>query len=81
MNTEIIELEIKQGRNRLTLRKVVPGEFLKAIHGAGVSFFYEVLLNGEMRAFTNDQAAAQAIWRGCHRWMRTGQSITADILP
>jgi hypothetical protein len=80
MNREIIEVEIKQGRNLLTLRKVIPGEFLKAIHGAAVSFFYEVRLNGEMRAFTEDPEAAQAIWRGCHRWMRTGQSITSSVL-
>jgi hypothetical protein len=80
MNREIIEVEIKQGRNLLTLRKVIPGEFLKAIHGAPVSFFYEVRLNGEMRAFTEDADSARAIWRGCHRWMRTGQSITAEVL-
>lgn len=80
MNTEIIEVEIKQGRNRLSLRKIVPGELLKACHGAAVSFFYEVTLNGQTRAFTPDAESAQAIWRGCHRWMRTGQSITVEVL-
>jgi len=80
MNPEILEVEIKQGRNRLSLRKVIPGELLKACHGAAVSFFYEVTLNGQQRAFTSDASTAQAIWRGCHRWMRTGQSITAQVL-
>lgn len=80
MNPEILELEIKQGRSRLSLRKVVPGELLKACHGAAVSFFYEVTLNGQQRAFTADAESARAIWRSCHRWMRTGESVTAELL-
>ena len=80
MATELIELEIRQGRNRLGLRKVEPGEMLKAACGT-VSFFYEITLNGEMRGFTNDAETARAIWRGCHRWLRTGHSTTAEVLP
>jgi len=80
MNPEILELEIKRGRDRLTLRKVMPGELLQAVHGAA-SFFYEVAINGAVRSFTNDPEVAQAVWRGCHRWLLTGRSATAEVLP
>jgi len=81
MSRDLIEVEIKHGRNRLSLRKVIAGDFLKAVHGAAVSFFYEVKLNGELRVFTNDPETARSIWLGCHRWMLTGASITAEVLP
>jgi hypothetical protein len=80
MSEDLIEVEIVSGRNRLTLRKVKPGEMLQAACGA-VSFFYEILLNGQVRGFTNDPEAARAIWRGCMRWMRTGHTSTAEVLP
>ena len=71
MSADLIKLEIASGRNRLALRKVEPGEMLKAACGA-LSFFYEITLNGELRGFTNDPETARAIWRGCHRWLHTG---------
>jgi len=80
MSREIIELELRQGHNRLTLRKVVAGELLQAVHGAA-SFFYEVAINGSVRSFTNDPEVARSVWRGCHRWMLTGHSATAEVMP
>jgi hypothetical protein len=81
MSREITELEIRQGRHRLILRKVTPGEWLRELHGAAASFFYEVSLDGSVRTFTADAQQAQAICRGCMRWLRTGHSTTAEVLP
>lgn len=80
MKGELIELEVRKGHHRLLLRKVSPGPLLSAVAGA-FSFFYEVSLNGSVRCHTNDASVAQAVWRGAHRWLFTGRSSTAEVLP
>ena len=80
MRREIISLEIKRGRSRLILEKVAPGPLLAALH-SGVSFFYKITVDGSLRCMTADRDEARAIWRGCHRWIFTGRSSTAEVLP
>ena len=80
MKADLTELEIRKGHHRLVLRKVSPGPLLQAVHGA-FSFFYEVSIDGSLRCFTHDAAVAQSVWRGAHRWLYTGKSATAEVLP
>jgi hypothetical protein len=80
MNRDVVSLEIRKGRSRLLLEKVVPGPILAQVHG-GVSFFYKVTVDGSLRCMTPDREKAQAIWRGCHRWLHTGRAATAEVLP
>ena len=77
---DIERLEIRRGRSRLVLEKIIPGPLLKSLH-AGVSFFYKVSLNGSVRCMTSDPEEARAIWRGCHRYLCTFKSSTAEVLP
>jgi len=79
MSREIMSLEIKQGRSLLRLEKVSAGPILASLH-SGASFFYKVTLDGAMRCMTADPKEAQAIWRGCMRWLRTGHVSTAEVL-
>ena len=80
MNREIVSLEIRKGHNRLLLERVVPGPILASLHG-GASFFYKVTLDGSLRCMTSDAKEARAIWRGCLRWLKTGHTSTAEVLP
>jgi hypothetical protein len=80
MNRDVVSLEIRKGRSRLILEKVVPGPILAQANG-GVSFFYKVTVDGALRCMTPDREKAQAIWRGCHRWLCTGRAATAEVLP
>jgi hypothetical protein len=80
MKGEILELELKKGRHRLLLRKVSPGPLLTAVAGA-FSFFYEVSIDGSVRCHTADASVARSIWRGAHRWLFTGKSSCAEVLP
>lgn len=80
MKREIMALEIRQGRNRLVLEKIVPGELLLAAVAAPVSFFYKITLNGSMREWTTDPHEAQRAFREEARWMRTGHH-SAEVLP
>ena len=80
MSRDIVTLELRKGHSRLLLEKVVPGPLLAAVHG-GVSFFYKITLDGSLRCMTADRDEARAIWRGCHRWLFTGRSATAEVMP
>jgi hypothetical protein len=80
MSREIMAMEIRKGHSRLLLEKVVPGPLLASLH-SGVSFFYKVTVDGSLRCMTPDRDEARAIWRGCHRWLVTGRSATAEVLP
>ena len=80
MKREITALEIRQGRNLLRLEKVSAGPILASLH-SGASFFYRVTLDGAMWCMTSDPSEAQTIWRGCMRWLRTGNSPHAHVLP
>jgi hypothetical protein len=79
MNREIIELEVRKGRHRLIMQKVVPGPLLKAAVAAQVSFFYRITLDGSLRTFTHNPREAQAVWRDDIRWLGLGQS-SAEVL-
>ena len=79
MNREIIELEVRKGRHRLIMQKVVPGPLLKAAVEAPVSFFYRITLDGSLRTFTHNPREAQAVWRDDIRWLGLGQS-SAEVL-
>jgi len=76
MNREIIELEIRKGRHRLVMQKVIPGPLLKAAYSSPVSFFYRITLDGSLRTFTHNPKEAQEIWREDLRWMGLGQQST-----
>jgi hypothetical protein len=79
MNRELIELEIRKGRHRLIMQKVVPGPLLKAAVAAPVSFFYRITLDGSLRTFTHNALEAQAVWREDLRWLGLGQS-NAEVM-
>ena len=79
MNREIIELEIRKGRHRLIMQKVIPGPLLKAAVASPVSFFYRITLNGSLRTFTHNPREAQAVWRDDLRWLGLGQS-NAEVM-
>jgi hypothetical protein len=80
MKREVTSLEIRKGHSRLLLEKVVPGPLRAAVHG-GVSFFYKITLDGSLRCMTPDRDEARACWRGCHRWLLTGRTSTAEVMP
>ena len=80
MSRDIVSLELRKGHSRLLLEKVAPGPLLAAVHG-GVSFFYKITLDGSLRCMTSDRDEARASWRGCHRWLFTGRSATAEVMP
>ena len=80
MSRDLVKLEIRSGRSRLVLERMVPGPLLASMH-SGASFFYKITLNGSMRCMTADAEEARAIWRGCLRWLKTGHSATAEVLP
>ena len=79
MNREIIELEIRKGRHRLIIQKVIPGPLLKAAVAAPVSFFYRITLDGSLRTFTHNSYEAQSVWRNDLRWMGLDQS-NAEVM-
>jgi hypothetical protein len=72
MKREFMALEIRQGRNRLKLEKIVPGELLLAAVAAPISFFYKITLNGSMRDWTTDPHEAQRAFREDARWLSSG---------
>ena len=80
MKREVTSLEIRKGHSRLLLEKVVPGPILSSLN-PGVSFFYKITIDGSLRCMTADRDEARSCWRGCHRWLFTGRSSTAEVLP
>lgn len=76
---ELVTLELRQGRCRMTLSKSRPGPILAALHPAA-SFFYRVEIDGKLMRMTHDPMEARKAWRSLHRWMMTGKTATASVL-